>query len=482
MHIDTIEHRLETFAQELTREHYQVGAGLKETLETTPIYERYADLFSKAMVTDLVRQPDGARLQHLAEATAFEYLENSVKAKSEEITNAMLQATIEWDDRRVPFMTIASLIANEPDMRRRHTLERKQMEVVAQQNPQRADRWKCLHAEAHDLGFTDYVTMCNRLRALNLPWLSQQVQRLLDQTADTYFVKLEQHLGRIGVPRAEARTSDIARIFRAAEFDSLFPAETLVDSLRRTLLGLGIDLERQPGLKLDTEPRPLKSPRAFCAPIRIPQEVMLVIKPKGGQDDYHSLFHEAGHAEHFSHVAPDLPFAFRGLGDNSVTESYAFLFEHLLYHAPWLTRILGVQGGAQYRELSLFSKLWFLRRYAAKLLYEQRLHAELDGADQVYVDILGRHLGVRIAPERYLEDVDDAFYVAQYLRAWIFEMQLRAYLEKQFGVEWFGTPQAGEFLISLWQQGQRFRVDELARQLGYAGLDTDPLVEELTTF
>lgn len=481
MYLDTLERRLENFSQELGREHYLVGAGLKETLESTPIYERYADLFSKSTVTELVQHRDGTRVRYLSEAVVFEYLENSVKAISEEITNAMLQATIEWDEQRVPYMVTQTLIANEPDMRRRHILEQKQMEVVAGQNPQRVDRWRRLHTEARDLGFPDYVTLCDQLRSLNLHWLTRQMEQLLEQTANIYFAELDYYLSRIGVPRAEAHTSDIARVFRADQFDSLFPAASLVDSLRRTLLGLGIDLERQAGLELDTEPRPLKSPRAFCAPIRIPQEVKLVIKPKGGQDDYRALFHEAGHAEHFSHVTPHLPFAFRGLGDNSVTESYAFLFEHLTHNTHWLAHVLDVYDSLEYRKLARFTKLWFLRRYAAKLLYEQRLHTQLSQADQVYVGILEQHLGVRIAPERYLDDVDDAFYVAQYLRAWIFEMQLRVYLEDQFGVEWFDSPQAGEFLTSLWQQGQRYSVDELARQLGYAGLDIDPLIEELTT-
>ena len=49
----------------------------------------------------------------------------------------------------------------------------------------------------------------------------------------------------------------------------------------------------------------------------------------GGREDYAALFHEGGHAEHYANVDAELPFEFRHLGDNSVTESYAFLLEHL---------------------------------------------------------------------------------------------------------------------------------------------------------
>ena len=58
---------------------------------------------------------------------------------------------------------------------------------------------------------------------------------------------------------------------------------------------------------LDAEPRPKKTPRAFCAPVRVPEEVYLVLTRIGGREDYETLMHEAGHAEHFSHVDPALP-------------------------------------------------------------------------------------------------------------------------------------------------------------------------------
>jgi hypothetical protein len=99
-----------------------------------------------------------------------------------------------------------------------------------------------------------------------------------------------------------------------------------------------------------------------------------------------------------------------------------------------------------------------------------------------YADILGNALKVSIAPEKYLEDVDDAYYAAQYLRAWIFEVQMRHYLEKEYGPAWFTQPAAGRFLMDLWRQGQRDNVVELARQMGYEGLNLKPLTEELSNF
>jgi hypothetical protein len=281
------------------------------------------------------------------------------------------------------------------------------------------------------------------------------------------------------VPSEEARTCDILALFRGRQFDPLFPQESMLPALTSTLSGLGIDATSQRNLEMDTEARALKTPRAFCAPIRIPEEVKLVTKPIGGPDDYASLLHEAGHAEHFVHVDPGLPFAYKRLGDNSVTEGYAFLFQYLLLNNDWLRRSLDIEDSAQYLRLERFRKLWLLRRYASKLIYERKLHTQPEGAEHEYVSLLGETLGVAISAENYLADTDDAFYCAQYLRAWILEAQLRRFLEDRFGSAWFVARDAGRYLVSLWKRGQELRAEELAQEIGYDGLQPEHLMAEL---
>ena len=114
----------------------------------------------------------------------------------------------------------------------------------------------------------------------------------------------------------------------------------MLPALEGTLADLGIDLEAQENVHLDVEQRPLKTPRAFCAPIEIPDKVMLVIQPQGGPDDWRALFHEAGHTEHFAFTSRDLSVEERRLGDNAVTEGWAMLLQHLTDEPAWLTRRL----------------------------------------------------------------------------------------------------------------------------------------------
>ncbi len=479
----TYEQKADVFLSEVMLEEYNVGAGLKETLELTPIYERHADLFTEEAVRTRLAEQDTTAGRYLADFAASKFLEDQVKALTEEISNAELAATVPWDGEEVAYPNVPILLMNEDDRHRRHALAQLYHSKQTEFNPLRIHRWNRLHDLARSLGFADYIAQYDELRALDLRHLAEQTNWLLDVTAEHFEAQLSARLAGQEIPRYEAGIWDVAALLRAKEFDSLFPAERMVHALKQTLAGLGIDLEAQDNLLLDTEFRPLKSPRAFCVDVRAPEDVRLVIKPAGGVDDYRSLFHEAGHAEHFCHVAPGLDFAYRRLGDNSVTESYAFLLEHLLFSPAWLEGVMGLEPAAYEpaRGSFRFGLLWYVRRYAAKLNYELELHAGLvDGKANAYVFWLKRGCQVQIPPTRYLEDVDDGFYVAQYLRAWIFEAQLRRYLEQTCGLEWFADSAAGQFLKELWHIGQQHSVEGLARQLGADGLDIEPLVQELS--
>jgi hypothetical protein len=189
-----------------------------------------------------------------------------------------------------------------------------------------------------------------------------------------------------------------------------------------------------------------------------------VIPRKGGRDDYAALFHEGGHTEHYAGMDASLPFEFRHLGDNSVTEGFAFLFEHLVEEPGWIQHALGSSAPADYLEYVRSSKLIFLRRYAAKLAYELELHAgsgRLEEMPELYARLLGEATGVEWPAVTYLADVDEGYYAANYLRAWAFEAHLRRFLCEQHGEDWFRRREAGDFLRATWRQGQRLDAGEL---------------------
>jgi hypothetical protein len=98
---------------------------------------------------------------------------------------------------------------------------------------------------------------------------------------------------------------------------------------------------------------------------------------------------------------------------------------------------------------------------------------------ELYAGQLGEAVGVEWPAVSYLADVDDGYYVANYLRAWAFETTLRRILRERFGQEWFTQPAAGDFLRSIWREGQRLTPEELLADLGEGPLDFGVMVEEI---
>ncbi len=89
--------------------------------------------------------------------------------------------------------------------------------------------------------------------------------------------------------------------------------------------------------------------------------------------------------------------------------------------------------------------------------------------------------GLRYDARGYLSDMDAGFYSADYLRAWIRSAQLRAYLRREVGDDWWRSGATGEFLRGLFAEGTRPSTEDIAGRLGFEPLDTAPLVAELTS-
>ena len=122
------------------------------------------------------------------------------------------------------------------------------------------------------------------------------------------------------------------------------------------------------------------------------------------------------------------------------------------------------------------------RRYAAKLDYELELWSDFDNAPayaDTYAQNLREAIGFRYRPDGYLADMDDGFYSADYLRAWIRAAQLRAYLRDSIGADWWERSETGDFLRVLFLEGTRPSSEEIASRIGYDPLDTAPLLDEL---
>lgn len=480
----------EAFVSELMDAYYRHYAGLDEDYAIEPIYERHRALFERRSVEairDLAERADadsdeGRRLRMLLDFAVEGLIGQATKALEAELARREAHLSLQVDGGLVSFRESTMRQANEPDPGARAEIERQRLAATEEHlNPLYDELVGRQHEAAATLGYGTYREMCQHTKGIDLPALQAQTDTFAAASDGSYRRVLEPELQRtLGLSLAELRRSDLVRFFRAADEDDLFAAQRLLKSLAETLRGLGI--ADQPGVVLDVDPRPNKSPRAFCAPVRVPERVYLVISPVGGRDDFSALFHEAGHAEHYAHVEPGLAFEFRYLGDNSVTEAFAFLFQHLIDDPVWLERRLGIEDPGPAVSYARAHRLVYLRRYTAKLAYEMELHdaqGDLEPLADRYSELLSRALEIEWPRQGYLADVDPGFYSACYLRAWALETHLRAHLRGRFGPAWFESAEAGELLRSLWREGQRRTPDELLAQLTGGPLEFGVLLEDL---
>ncbi len=372
------------------------------------------------------------------------------------------------------------MLANEPDRARRRRISDARLELTRTVlNPLYDQTWRRQHELVGELGYPTYSELFSEVRAVDFGMLRGATQAFLQATEGLYQRTLDKVArARLGLSREELEHSDLPFLVRAPDYDHIFASSRLLPTFDRTLQGLGILLAGQPNVHVDAEVRERKSPRAFCAPVRIPDEIYLVVMPKGGQDDFQALLHEGGHTEHFAHTRPDLPFEYRFLGDNAVTEGFAFVFDHLTLNPRWLETYLDYADSREYLTFANLVELYFLRRYAGKLAYETEFHVQtgpLDGMAERYNALLSQAVQIDVPAASYLVDIDDGFYVSNYLRAWMLEGALRMLLQDNYGMEWFLNPDAGEWLKKLWSTGQTYSADQLLLKNGGGRLDTRPL-------
>jgi len=492
--LDSLRRGGEALMEELSREYYAAQAGLQPTVELEPIYARHSDVLnddSLGMARELF-----ASAQPLSEEqrSARLLLDWQADAQVSRALASLDEREVEWeasavvpvpDGRQIPFQRIAIDIANTSEREERLVLERARAGLVASElAPIRRERFQRERELVEELDIAPtYNATFSALSGVDLPALVAQCQTFLRDTRemwdDVFRVRVR---GKLGIDPREATRADALALLRAPEFDPYFPSAAMEPEIVRQVAEMGVDARCDGRIIYDTADRAGKRSRAFCAPVRVPQEVYLVLRPHGGQADYRTFLHELGHALHFGSTRPELLFEYRWLGDNSVTESYAMLFDHLMHDPGWLLRYTGL-GRSRLPEFLRtvgFEELHFLRRYAAKLVYEYALYggdASWDSLPDLYVATLSDATLFTYDPSDAFVDVDPRFYSARYLRAWQLQSLITQTLVERFDEDWYRNPRAGPWLVeALLAEGQRELAPEIAARVGGEPLSFAPLL------
>ena len=481
----------------ISRESYLAFAGLKKSAELRPIYEKYDRVLGQEaleLTLDLFRS---APAKSEEQRSARLLLEWQIESQAAKPLAALDEREIEWensavvkspDGRVIQYQAVPIEIGNTRDRTLRLGLDKARAKLVkAEHAPLRLERLQREKEYIESLGVArDYNSSFEAVTEISLSALATECERFLRETKSMWDDTLPGVLRKsLGIGVSDAKRSDALALFRASEFDDAFPGSEMEPAIRRQVREMGIDATAKGRIIFDVGEREGKRARAFCSPVRVPQEVYLVLRPHGGQSDYNTLLHELGHALHFGYASPDYPFEFRWLGDNSVTESYAMLFDHRMQDKGWLLRYTGLNAHrvGKFLRAAGFEELHFLRRYCAKFLYERTLYSgEVSWSElpDLFVSLLSNSTSFEYDPADAFVDIDPRFYSARYLRAWQLQSILNEGLTSRFDIDWWRNPSAGPWMVrELFAQGQRESGEEVAARAGADKLSFDPLIRKI---
>jgi hypothetical protein len=490
------ESRLQQYNFERAEESRAVRVGEKEVSEQAAIVARYRDLFTRPQIEALLEaegSADGAereRLYRLRKTCEGGVISAELAEQQDALENALLGARVTFRGEEMPLRSAQARLAVLDSYADREALGELERTESSRFNP---DRRALLEVherlEADVTGDPDPVGRNEEEKGISLRELEGVLVAASDTTTAAFARMRERWFEKLLGPEREEVPSNaqVHYLRRLSPLESTYTKERAVDICLATTLALGFDMTAIPNIRLDTEDRPQKNPRACVIASNPPDVVHLITRAQGGLSDYQAFLHEAGHALHYAGVDPRLPYTFRSISrDHALTEIYSYIFEAVTREPGWHALHFGLSD-AQAQEnagATVFLEALLYRRYTAKLRYElgfwTAFAEERGGSERDYATLLTEATGVRYDPRSYLSDMDSGFYSADYLRAWIRSAQLRTFLLGEVGQDWWRSEQTGEILRALFLEGTQPTSEEVAGRIGFDALDTGPLVENLS--
>jgi hypothetical protein len=489
------ESQLRRYLYDRSEEGRAVRVGEKEVSERAEIVARYRDLFSREQLDALraaeqeaADDNDRERLYRLRKTCEAGVVSAELAEREDALENAILAARVEFKDEELPIRSAQAKLAVLPDYGEREELGEAAGDRSAEFNAERLDVLRAAEElEAEISGEPDPVARNEEEKGISLRELEAVLAQASERSTGAYVLLRDRWFERLlGPGRAQVPSSyHVAYLRRLSPLESTYTKDRAVEVCMDTVKRLGFDLENEPNIRLDLDDRPQKSPRACVIPSDPPSVVHLITRAQGGLHDYQAFLHEAGHALHYAGVDPNLPYTFRNISrDHALTEIYSYIFEAITREPEWHAHYFGLsdEEASRNADATSFLEAVLFRRYTAKLQFELDFWSRFNedgGGPEGYEERLTEATGVRYRADAYLADMDGGFYSADYLRAWIRSAQLRDYLVREIGEDWWRNAETGGRLRALFLEGTRPSSEEIAARLGYQPVDTAPLLREL---
>jgi hypothetical protein len=448
-----------------------------ETLAVTP-----ATIRDIRVALSTADEPAVAGLRHFLRFLCEEYLGHSAQRLSEDLLAQQQAATVQapTHDEPIPLVQLAATLALERKRIKRQALEDAATAVIGGFQKLYGDLWRHWFSAMEGLGYTSPMALWLEISGVDLDELVKPLEAILRDTEDTYRDQMQWHLKRtFGIDLETARRHDILALFGRDDTADWFPRTELVPCLESWLRDWGWQFEEHTNLRLEQPATVVGG--AWCAPFDIPDDIRLAVAPSAGMQGFMQAFREAGKALLLASFPADAPVELRCLPDPSLLEAQAELCGGLVRTRSWLQVYRHVRQPGDLLRLVHLERLYIVRRYIGKCLYERTLYEDfgLEGKEEAYRDALRKACGFSYPETYYLYDVEPGFATLWRVRGWMLTAQLRAQLQQQYAEEWFREPDALTALGDLWSQSPYHSVETLMEKVGGTMGHVDAVVADL---
>src|SRR5881275_3739562 len=187
--LDAYRDQADRFIAELDEEFYLHYAGLKDTFDLAPIYERHKNLTELDQVKSIgLAVNGGARVRELWRFACEGYFGELTREHAEKLAALESEIQVSADGEDIPYRMVRPAMANEADRGKRQQLDERANDVLDEQmNPIHLDAVHAIQHAARDLGFPNYLELYRKaLPSSALDDLAEQCRTLLDSTEQLY--------------------------------------------------------------------------------------------------------------------------------------------------------------------------------------------------------------------------------------------------------------------------------------------------------
>jgi hypothetical protein len=361
-------------SEKVEREDLANKRGFKDDIKTKEIYDEFSWTFSEEAISIVKAAFESAegdekrRLRFLLHDITGTHISAELAPLDDALTAKESKSIVKWKDQEIALRMLGLVLRDLQTQDERLSLYEAATDLRKEFSAESKKILEKKEEISKRLGYKGYLDLQSQLKNVNYPELVEIAKQLLKKTEveyQHYYKKLKEK------KKLEKVFSFEVGFLLNDDSKAKFPATKLMPLLRNVMTEMGINIDDQKNIIWDVEQREKKVPRAFCYPVLVPDEIYVIVNPKDGKDFFVTLFHEAGHAEHFAHANKDLAWEFKLGGLNSTAETWSYLFDHLFTNREFLKQhtSLSQEETEELLENLWFKELFFIRRYAAKCIY-----------------------------------------------------------------------------------------------------------------